>query len=118
VPWLVLGGSAAIVGTGVAFQLAASDNFDAYEQEIARSCPSGCRPEDLPPAVRALEDRGRWQNTLGVTGMVVGGVGMVAGSVLLVLNQPRHVRLEESGRRVGWRPLVGDTLGVGWGAEF
>jgi hypothetical protein len=107
VPWVTLGVGAGVLATGAAFQLAASDNLDAYEQEIARECPGGCRSEDLPQAVRALEDRGKWQNVVGVSAMAVGGVALAGGALLLILNQPQHVRLEESGRRVGFVPTRG-----------
>jgi hypothetical protein len=118
-PWAVVSGGAALAGIGLAYQLAARGSVDEFEAEIARSCPSGCRPEDLPRPVRDLEERARLQNRIGVTALALGGVAFVAGGAMVVWNQPRRVRLEESGQRVSAAPLVGaHVLGVALGGRF
>ena len=103
-PWAVVGAGAALVLIGVPLQLAARSNLDAYEQEVARSCPNGCRREDLPEAVWDLEARGHLENRLAIGAFVVGGLTAVTGAVLTYMNRPQRVRLEESGRRVAVVP--------------
>lgn len=105
-PWTVLGGGAALTLVGVGFQLAASDNIDSYESEIARACPNGCAESSLSPAVLALPDRARWQNRVGVTSLVVGGAAVATGAVLLYLNQPVRRRVDESGRVISIVPTA------------
>lgn len=103
-PWAVVGAGAALILVGVPLQLAARSNLDAFEQEVARSCPNGCAREDLPDAVWQLENRGHLENRLAVGAFVVGGLTAVTGAVLTYMNRPQRVQLEESGRRVSVIP--------------
>jgi hypothetical protein len=105
-PWLVVGAGAAVLAAGVAFELQARSDLDGYEAEIARSCPSGCNPSDLPAAVRDLESGGKRDSRIGVAAMIVGGAALATGGVLVLMNQPRHVEVEESGRRIAAAPVV------------
>jgi hypothetical protein len=119
IPWLVVGGGAVVLGTGIATRLAAQSNVDAYEAEIARSCPDGCPESSLPQAVRDLEGRARLENRIGITAIVAGSAALITGGVLVYLNQPRRVRLDESGRRVTAAPLVSpDAVGLSFAGRF
>jgi hypothetical protein len=105
-PWAIAGGGAVVVALGVVLQVDAGSNLDEFEQEVARLCPDGCPPSDLPKAVRDLETRGERENRLAVTAFLAGGATVLVGAVMVVMNQPRRVRLEESGRRIGVVPIV------------
>ncbi len=105
-PWAVIGAGAAVLALGVGYQLAAQRTADDFEAEIARSCPSGCPIDQLPPPVLDLEDRATRQNRIGVSAMITGAAALIAGGVMVYANQPHRVRLEESGRRVGAAPLL------------
>lgn len=105
-PWAVLGAGAAVAAIGLGYELAAQGSVDDYEAYVALECASGCTTAQLPGPVRDLEGRAATQNKLGVTGLVVGAAAVVAGGVMVYLNQPTRVRLEESGRRVGAAPVV------------
>lgn len=118
-PWTVLGAGVAVLGIGVGLELAAQADMDQYEEEIARACPDGCVPSDLPGAVRDLESTARLENGLAVGAFVVGGLAVVTGGIMVFLNQPRRVRLEESGRRIGVVPIVSpDTRGIAFSVPF
>lgn len=105
-PWSAVGAGAALVLLAVPLELAAQNNIDGYEQEIARSCPHGCNSADLPPAVRDLATRGRWQSRVAVSALITGGVVAAAGAYLVYENRLRRVRLDESGRRVSAAPQL------------
>jgi hypothetical protein len=62
-----------------------------------------------------LESRGKLENRIAIGAFVAGGAALATGVVMLILNQPRHVRLEESGRRIG---LVPSRDGVGLSFSF
>ena len=109
-PWAVAAGGAALVLVGVGAELAARSNVDDYELEIARACPSGCEPAQIPDAVNGLARRARWENALGITALTVGGLGVAAGIALVVINQPRRLRVDESGRVVSVVPVAGPEL--------
>jgi hypothetical protein len=107
-----------VTGVGVSLQLVSRDNMSEFEAEIGRLCGGGCREDDLPAAVWDQRDRAETQNRLAVGAFVVGGLGVVAGTVLLVLNQPRRIRLDESGQRLGAGPLHGGGWGLTLSGRF
>lgn len=108
-PWAVAGAGAALALVGVGFELAARSNSDDYETQIARDCPNGCEPEDIDEPVCALKDRAYWETRVGVASIVVGGAAIGAGIALVVLNQPRRLRVDESGRVITLVPTVTES---------
>lgn len=105
-PWAVVAAGAAVGAIGVGLELSARSNVDAYEREIARACPSGCPPSELPDAVRDLEARARWQDRVAVPTIAAGVATLAVGGVMIWLNQPRRARVDESGRRISLTPVV------------
>jgi len=105
-PWSIVGAGVGVLAIGLGFQLAAGSNTSSYEREVAQLCPDGCVPSELPETVRDLEGRGRWQNRLAIGAFIVGGVALVAGGGLVFVNQPKRVRVDESGRRIGVAPAL------------
>lgn len=116
-PWAITAGGAALVVIGVGFELAARSNVDDYELELARACPSGCEESSLPAAVRGLESRARWENVTGIAALTVGGLGLAAGLTAVILNQPRRLQVDESGRVVV-APMLGDSVGIAASGRF
>ncbi|MBT8492506.1 MAG: tetratricopeptide repeat protein [Deltaproteobacteria bacterium] len=118
VPWTVLGAGAVVAGLGGVFQLQSSSNANEYEDEIARQCPNGCLPSEIPESTKDLEDRSELQNVLGVSMLATGGAILVGGIVLVILNQPRRVEVQPDGR-LAVQPMVGrDTVGASLSFDF
>lgn len=112
-PWAVVAAGVAVLAVGVGLEVAARQNIDAYEQEIARSCPAGCTSASLAPAVRDLVSTGQDEHGVAIGAMSLGAAGIVTGGVLAYLNRPRRVHLDEAGRRVSVAPKLGrSTLGL------
>jgi hypothetical protein len=109
-PWVVLGAGAVVTAIGAGLELMAAQNLHSYETEIARECPMGCLPGDLPGPVRDLRDRGERQSHWAVGAFVVGGLTLTTGVLLLYLNQPERVEVDENGRRLGLAPWIGPGL--------
>ena len=110
-PWAITAGGAALVLVGVGFELAAQSNVNDYELEVARECPSGCEESALPDAVRGLASRSHWENVTGIAALTIGGLGVAAGITAVILNQPRRLSVDESGRVVVV-PMLGDSVGL------
>jgi hypothetical protein len=106
-PWTVLAAGAGAVLVGVPFLLDAKSNYDTVDAEIARACPSGCQASQLPAGVDSARSRARLENDVAVGLFVAGGVVVVTGVTLLILNQP-HV--EEA---PAWHVSVVPTLSPG-----
>lgn len=104
-PWVVLAGGLLVALVGVPLIVDAKSNFDTFDSEIARLCPAGCAPGQLPSTVLAASDRGRAENGAAVGMFAVGGAIAVSGAVLLILNQPRLEAVRPHGLTVA--PTVG-----------
>lgn len=103
-PWTVLAAGAGAVLAGVPFMLDSKSNYDTVDAEIARACPSGCPASQLPAGVDSARSRARLENDIGVGLFVAGGVVVVTGVTLLMLNQP-HVE-EAPAWHVSITPLL------------
>jgi hypothetical protein len=108
-PWAVLGGGALIGLAGVPFFVEAGNNFETFDDEVARLCPSGCTEAELPPAAKDARERAEVQNAVAVTLFVAGGATVATGVVLLVLNQPRLEPIQEP-RKVAVTPLLAPSF--------
>jgi len=96
VPYATLAGSGGVIVAGALLHLAARSNFDAFDASVA----SASRPTSVP-GDRDLYDRGVLESRLATGSFIVGGLGAIAGAVLLALNQPRPVELVAARRGVG-----------------
>jgi tetratricopeptide (TPR) repeat protein len=110
-PWAVVAGGAAFTATGVVFNVLARNRRDDLHARAATQCSvRGCdaeRYEEL--GLRALEDRVNAYNTVSMIALGVGGAGMIAGGVLVMLN-----RVSPEAPRVAVQPgATGVTVTVG-----
>ncbi len=90
-PWTVVGGGVTLTLLGFVFRYQAQSKYDEFSQRLGEACPLGCVREDVPADVRAIDDSAGTYNSLAKTSYVIGGVGIVAGAVLVLLNSERMV---------------------------
>ncbi len=101
-PLSLLGGGVALAGIGALFQLRANSLYDDYNDAIASECAEGgCAPDEIPQSIRDLRTSGDRSHAIGLTSMILGGVGVVGGLVWLMIDYPRPVRLDVAPDRVG-----------------
>ena len=93
-PWIVLGSGALIAAAGVPFALAANSSIDAFDRDVNRLCPSGCRPLDLPESAHDARSRARTESGVSLGLFIGGGVIAATGMVLMMMNQSQLVPLE------------------------
>jgi len=105
-PWAVAGGGAVFALLGYGVFLDARSNAAAFDAEVNRSCPTGCKSESISPAALDARDRSRVENVVAASLFAVGGALAVGGTALLILNQPRVVP-DESRPRASVIPVVG-----------
>jgi len=91
VPWGVFVGGFAVGGFGVLLNVWASNDMEAYDNEIDRSCLTACMESELEPRYRGLDDSARRKNAIGVSLMIAGGATIATGAVMLYLNRGRTV---------------------------
>lgn len=103
-PWAVLGAGAVLAVAGVPMILDAKKNIDAFDADVARSCPMGCTA--VPPGAVGARDRSHVESVVAVSLFTVGGAMLAGGAAMLILNQPRVVP-DESASRAGIAPMVG-----------
>lgn len=115
IPWSVLGAGAVLTALGSAGIMIGNADQRAVDVAVEQRCrpPIGC-PTGLPPDLAQDADRARLEQRLGVSVVAAGGVAVVTGIALLVLNQPRQV-LESSRVSVVVAP---SELFVGVGHAF
>ena len=113
-PWSVVGSSAVVGLLGGYLEKRAFDNMNAYDLGFEANCPEGCTAGSVPDAMVAQKKRAVWQNRVGVSLMVAGGLGLVAGVTAALLNQPKIVRRERlNATAISITPTVDDgRIGV------
>lgn len=109
-PWSITGAGAVMLGIGMGLRWRAEVSANAAQQAVDEGCPLvPCEPPRTD-----LFRRAGSQNNLGLGGMAVGGLMMVAGMLGVWLNQPKNERLaNDSATRVRNEPMV-LLNGVGW----
>jgi hypothetical protein len=95
-PWTVFGAGLAVALIGVPLLVDAKHNYDTFDSEVARLCPAGCGPSDLPATVLDASDRARAENGAAIAMFAVGGALSASGVVMLILNMPHVEAIERS----------------------
>ncbi len=108
-PWTVLAAGAVVALIGIPLMLDTKSNYDAYDSDIARQCPSGCTAKQIPATAQAAYNRGRTENAAAVTLFAAGGAVVATGIVLLILNQPHP---EAAGTVIVTPAVSGKATGV------
>jgi tetratricopeptide (TPR) repeat protein len=112
VPWLAFGAGAALVGVGAVFQVNASSQMESYDKLIDIECTRRCASGEVPAAIEDERRGAERKSAIGVSLLVTGGAGVVAGAVLLYLNRGRTIYPESI------TPLPGGGAAVTWGGSF
>lgn len=87
-PWTVLGGGVAVALVSAPFFASSQTAWSAFDADLARFCPAGCKQADLPQSVLTTRTQGQALNGAAVGLLVVGGALTATGVVLLSLNSP------------------------------
>lgn len=86
-PWTVVATGLAATGGGVTLALWGRQRVDRAQAQLARDCAAGCA-DGAPPHVTELSERGERAQAIGVGTALAGGAVLLAGAILVVLNQP------------------------------
>jgi hypothetical protein len=99
VPWTVAGSGLALAATGGILMATGNSNIADFDKQIDELCPSSC-PVDQPEVQDLLgkKDTAETTRTAGVIILGVGAAAVIAGTVLLVLNQPQEIPADEQPR--------------------
>lgn len=103
VPWTTLAAGALLLGGGIAFDIAAQADYDAFRRSVDDS--STVNPDGTVqpgPGDPALLDAADTERAVAATLYITGAAAVVTGVVMLIVNQPRVV--ED-------RPRVTPTVG-------
>ena len=106
-PYATLAGGLVLLGSGVGLQLAAASNIEEYDSEVSELCPTGCTEQELPQAVRSLDDRGIAQNRAALVFLGAGGAVIGMGVILAVLNRLQRVDVDSQGEPLSVLPQAG-----------
>jgi hypothetical protein len=101
-PWVIFGGSLAVVGVGAGIEFIARSDMSAYDQRVASSCAvNGCNLEmpdpskmgevELAASLNEQRDRAEFRDKLAIGVISVGAVGAVIGGVMLFMNRGQTV---------------------------
>ncbi len=110
-PWLLMGGGFALAGGGAWMHLRAREDFTAFDSGI-NAC-GGC----VPPAPLASRlEQGRLLQGAALTSYALGGAALVAGAILVSLNQPQPYRIDPAELSAHASPSVRITPLLGGGS--
>jgi len=90
-PWTMLGGGVALLGSGALAYALAARNISTYDADVHARCPKGCNAEKFASFtdLQQRKDRAGTEQRVAFSLLPAGGVAVVVGVVVLVLNQPR-----------------------------
>jgi tetratricopeptide (TPR) repeat protein len=91
-PWTVFAAGGAVTAVGAALLGRADSLYDDTARDLARECALSCEPGARAAVTVAMREQ-RW----GILALVVGGTAALAGTTMLLLNQPRTLRNQEQG---------------------
>ena len=103
IPWVVFGGSLAVLGSGLLLEDFAAGRMSDYDRALTRDCAAaGCGPgHPIPPADQQLESSAKTYGTVGTAVIVTGAAAAIAGGVLLYLNRGQVKDIEVAPTRGG-----------------
>jgi hypothetical protein len=87
-PWALFGAGVVLAVVGVPLMVDAKHNFDSFDADVARSCPSGCAPGVLSSTTLDARSRASAENGVAIGMFAAGGAVAAAGVALLISNQP------------------------------
>jgi hypothetical protein len=99
-PWVIFGGSLAVVGVGAGIEFIANNDMSAYDQRVASACAvNGCNLENpTTPAEKMVADdlndqreTAEFRDKVAIGVISVGAVGAVIGGVMLFMNRGQTV---------------------------
>lgn len=85
-PWVVLGGGAALALSGLPLMMASRGGFDRYDSDLSRLCPSGCTTQNIPSSLQATYQQARAENGAAIGLFAAGGAALATGVVLISMN--------------------------------
>jgi tetratricopeptide (TPR) repeat protein len=114
-PYAVLGGGVALGALGGLAYLLATHEIDQYDAGVAAACPHGCdaAANAMLDDVNAHRSHGELARDIAVALFALGGTAVLAGTVGIVVNQPRAVSESAPTAQRGGRELL-----VTWGAAW
>jgi hypothetical protein len=103
IPWVVFGGSLAVIGSGILLDGVASARMSDYDRALTRDCAAaGCGPgHPIPAADQALESSAKTYSAIGTAVIVTGAAAAITGGVLLYMNRGQLKDVEVSPTRGG-----------------
>lgn len=105
-PWGVLGAGVVIAAIGGGLRSSAEADYDETNANLSAACGKNCLPDSTDPYAS-----GRMKNEFAVGAMVVGGLGVLGGAGMLLLNLPQPYRAnDESDVRIEIAPIVSSTM--------
>jgi hypothetical protein len=93
-PWSVLGAGVLVGLAGVPLILKAKDDYAEYDKKFGQECAQGCTPDKIPGSVKDIEERAKAEHYSSIALFALGGAGIATGIVLVILNQPRKVKVD------------------------
>jgi hypothetical protein len=111
IPWALVGGGVMIGGAGALAHARARDDFSSYDAAIA-ACTKDPYKGCENPAVDVIDRKNQAENeqTLAIVAYSVGGVALVTGITLAIINRPESYRIDpfaEKARGVSIAPAFG-----------
>jgi len=122
VPWVFMASGAAVVGGGVALNVASQNSYQKFDQNIANGgCVPGTVQCDPVVGEDGLKSKADTLRTLSFVSYGVGGALIASSVVLLVVNRPVEERTtpEQLNRGVAFLPWAGPNgLGLAANGRF
>jgi len=87
-PWVTLGGGVLALGVAGALTGAAASDYSRFDAQVQQAAGAQPRPVTIDPS---LEDRGRVFSDVSYALFAIGGVAIITGSALALVNRPELV---------------------------
>ncbi len=105
-PWGVLGAGVALSAIGVGLRSVAEADYEETNRRLTATCGSSCSPDTMDPY-----GSGRIKNGVAMGTIVMGGLGVLGGAGMMLLNLPQTYRVkDESDVRIEVTPIVSSTV--------